>query len=166
MRRKTSTALLALLSASGLGLLAAGPAAAAGDEHMAGGKTLDCEMSFVLDGWSAAYMTAQGNGTVKCSNGKSMPVTLDAKGGGISAGAFKINDGHAKFTDVASIDDVLGDYGMAKAHAGVAKTAQGAVMTNGDVTATLGGTGDGWDLGVGFGRFTIKKAEGMASSQP
>jgi hypothetical protein len=114
-------------------------------------------MQFVLDGWSAAYMTAHGTGTVTCNNGKSMPVTLDVKGGGLSAGAFRIKDGRADFTNAAQIEDVLGNYGAAKAHIGAAKTAQGAVMTNGKVSAAFGGTGDGWDIGIGFEKFTISR---------
>ncbi|MGA9422891.1 MAG: hypothetical protein WBW61_11055 [Rhodanobacteraceae bacterium] len=164
MRFKAMT--LATLSALSLGaamMVSGAIAASQGDAAMGSTtdtKTLDCEMNFVLDGWSAAYLTAQGHGTVKCGNGESMPVTLDAKGGGLTAGAFKINDGHAEFTHVHRITDVLGDYGMAKAHVGAAKTAQGAVMTKGNVTASLGGTGDGWDIGIGFGKFSIKRAGG------
>ncbi|MGA9340894.1 MAG: hypothetical protein WBV61_00995 [Rhodanobacteraceae bacterium] len=163
MRIKMMT--LATLSALGLGAaIVVSDAIAAPQAEAAMGasntKTLDCQMAFVLNGWSAAYLTAQGHGTVKCNNGKTLPVTLDAKGGGLTAGAFKINDGHADFTNVHKITDVLGDYGMAKAHAGAAKTAQGAVMTKGNVTASLGGTGDGWDIGIGFGKFSIKRAGG------
>jgi hypothetical protein len=158
MRSHLSTTFRGILAAT----LAFGGIAAVSGAHAAGtnndgaaGKDLDCQMSFVLDGWSAVYMTAHGHGTVTCGNGKSMPVTLDAKGGGLSAGAFKINDGRAHFTNVTKIEDVLGDYGAAKAHVGAAKTAQGAVMTKGNVSASFGGTGDGWDIGVGFEKFTI-----------
>ena len=30
-------------------------------------------------------------------------------------------------------------------------------MTKGEVSLALSGTGRGWDLGVAFGRFTIKR---------
>jgi hypothetical protein len=160
---------LAMLASLGLCAGALAPSALAGtmdhDAGMKNAKDLDCRMNFVLDGWSAAYMTAEGHGTVTCSNGKSLPVKLDAKGGGLSAGTFKIEDGRARFTHVDNIDDVLGNYGAAKAHIGAAKTAQGAVMTKGDVTASLGGTGNGWDIGLGFEKFTIASA-GEVSKMP
>lgn len=130
------------------------PALAANSDN---GKSMDCEMSFTLSGWSAAYKTAQGNGTVTCGD-KSVPVRIDAKGGGLTVGAYKVNDGQGKFTNVSSMNQIFGDYGMADAHIGAAKSVRGAVMTKGDVTLALSGTGDGWDIGVGFGKFTIKKA--------
>ncbi|NII11642.1 hypothetical protein [Oleiagrimonas sp. C23AA] len=157
MRIKTLS--MALASAVGMAALSAAPAMAAGAKHdpnMANHKQLDCEMSFTLQGWSAIYKTASGKGTVKCSNGQTERVKINAKGGGLTAGTYKINDGHGQFTGVNKISDVNGSYGMADAHAGAAKSARGAVMTNGDTTLSIGGTGNGWDIGVGFGSFTIK----------
>lgn len=152
-----TTKLLCLAVASTLGaglLLSAAPVLAADNA-----QTLNCQMSFTLSGWSAIYKTANGSGTVTCNDGKSLPVTLDAHGGGLTFGKYKINDGHGEFTGVKNIHDVLGDYAMATAHAGVVKSSHAAAMTKGSVSLALSGTGDGWDIGVGFSGFTIKAAK-------
>ena len=52
---------------------------------------------------------------------------------------------------------MLGDYASAEAHAGAVKSAQGQVVTKGEISLALSGTGDGWDLGIAVGKFTIKK---------
>jgi len=52
-----------------------------------------CRMNFSLKGWSALYQTATGTGTITCENGQSAEVTLDVKGGGITAGVTDIEDG-------------------------------------------------------------------------
>jgi hypothetical protein len=151
------TKTLCLVLASSLGLGACSLAAAAQPTPPAP-ATVKCKMSFTLSGWSVLYKTASGSGTVTCSDGSSLPVTIDAKGGGLTVGHYKINDGHGDFTGVDTIRDVLGSYGMATAHVGAAKTVHGAVLSKGDVTLALGGTGNGWDIGVGFEGFTIKAA--------
>ena len=56
-------------------MLAPLAASAAGD--------VKCSMTFTMSGWSAFYKTASGTGTIKCSNGQSAAVKLDAKGGGL-----------------------------------------------------------------------------------
>lgn len=158
MRMKT----LSLAATTALGLVAAAgmqPAMAAPPSH-ATNKQVSCHMKFSLKGWSAIYKTASGTGVVKCSNGQSRKVHLSAKGGGLTAGKYKVNNGHAAFTDVNSINDVFGSYAEASAHAGATKSTRGAVMTKGNVTMTLGGTGSGWDVGVGFGSFSIEPVSG------
>ncbi len=170
MRMKT----LSLTVASVIGAVAmAGvqPAMAQGmsaspqsNTHMSSNnKELDCHMKFTLKGWSAIYKTASGKGTVRCNNGETRKVKLNVKGGGLTAGKYKINNGHAEFTGVKSINDIMGSYASASAHAGATKGAHGAVMTKGNVTMSLGGTGNGWSLGVGLSGFTIKPVG--ASSQ-
>ncbi|MBI4515989.1 MAG: hypothetical protein HY699_09275 [Deltaproteobacteria bacterium] len=42
-----------------------------------GGST-KCTMKYSLAGWSAGYSTASGSGTVKCDNGQSARVSLQA----------------------------------------------------------------------------------------
>lgn len=145
---------LAVASALGAGLLLSAAPALAADNA----QTLTCQMKFTLSGWSAIYSTATGSGTVTCNNGESLPVTLDAKGGGVTVGKYKINDGHGDFTGVMNIHDVLGDYVKATAHAGAVKSAHAAVMSKGSVSLAISGTGNGWDLGVGVEGFTIKAA--------
>ena len=132
-----------------LGASIAGGTAQAGD--------VSCKMRFTMSGWSAFYKRADGTGTVTCSNGQSMAVKLQARGGGLTAGKSTIRNGVGEFSGVQSIDNVLGSYASAEAHAGAVKSAKGQVVTKGEVSLALSGTGEGWDLGIAFGKFTIKK---------
>jgi len=120
-------------------------------------KELDCKMTFSLAGWSAFYKTASGNGTVSCSNGQMLDVRIEAKGGGITFGKSEINDGLGKFSEVYDIEQVLGTYASAGAHAGAVNSAEAQALTKGPVSLALSGKGQGWDLGVAFGKFTISK---------
>lgn len=150
---------LALSAAAtlGIGLLLLAPGARAAND--ADSSAMDCHMTFTLSGWSAIYETASGSGTVTCDDGQSLPVTLDAKGGGLSFGKYKIDDGHGDFTDVTNIRQVLGSYARASAHAGAGESAHASAMTKGNISLALSGQGTGWDIGVGFSGFTIKAAK-------
>ena len=119
---------------------------------------LECRLKFTMSGWSAFYKRADGTGTITCKNGQSMAVKLAARGGGLSAGKSTIRDGHGEFAGVHNIEDVLGSYASAEAHAGAVKSSKAQAMTKGEVSLALSGTGDGWDLGIAFGKFTIKKS--------
>jgi hypothetical protein len=119
--------------------------------------SVDCEMTFTMKGWSAFYKTASGTGTIKCSNGQSMAVKLSAKGGGLTVGKSSIEDGRGEFSDVHNIEEVLGSYIAAEAHAGAVKSAKAQVMTKGEVSLALSGKGRGWDLGIAFGKLTISR---------
>jgi hypothetical protein len=113
---------------------------------------LSCKMNFQLAGWSVFYKTASGSGTIHCSNGQTMNVRLRARGGGLTFGKTRIDDGHGKFTGVYNIHDVLGHYANAEAHAGAENSAAEAqVLTKGNVSLALSGKGSGWNLGVAFG---------------
>lgn len=116
-----------------------------------------CSMSFSMKGWSAIYKTASGTGTIRCSNGQSAAVKLEAKGGGLTVGKSSIENGQGEFTGVKSIDEIFGAYVEAEAHAGAVKSSKASVMTKGEVTLALSGTGRGWDLGIAFGRLTIAR---------
>jgi hypothetical protein len=118
---------------------------------------VDCKLKFTLSGWSAFYKRADGTGTVTCNNGQSMHVKLAARGGGLSVGKSTVRSGVGEFSGVQSINDILGSYASAEAHAGAVKSAQGQVVTKGEISLALSGTGDGWDLGIAVGKFTIKK---------
>lgn len=122
-----------------------------------GEANVDCEMSFSMKGWSAFYKTASGTGTIKCSNGQTLAVKLSAKGGGLTVGKSSIEDGHGEFSAVHNIEEVLGSYIAAEAHAGAVKSAKAQVMTKGEVSLALSGKGRGWDLGVAFGKLTISR---------
>jgi hypothetical protein len=119
---------------------------------------ISCKMHFTLAGWSVFYKTADGEGTIQCDNGHSLHVHLKARGGGLTVGKTKITDGHATFSGVYDIKDILGHYGTAEAHAGVSKSSVKAqVMTKGTVSMALTGKGEGWNVGVAFGDFKISK---------
>jgi hypothetical protein len=116
-----------------------------------------CKLQFTMEGWSVFYKTASGTGTVRCSNGQTMAVKLEARGGGLTVGKSKIENGQGQFSSVASIDELLGTYVAAEAHAGAVKSAKAQVMTKGEVSLALSGTGRGWDLGIAFGSLAISR---------
>jgi len=118
---------------------------------------IKCDMSFRISGWSVFYKESKGTGTIKCSNGQSMSVKLKAQGGGLTVGKSTIDDGHGEFSAVSSISELLGTYASAEAEAGAVKSAKGQVVTKGEVSLALSGTGRGWELGVSFGSFVISK---------
>ena len=113
-------------------------------------------MTFTLKGWSALYQTASGSGTIHCSNGETLHVKLSAKGGGLTVGK-SVETGHGEFSDVESVNELLGAYAAAQAHAGAVKSAQAQVMTKGEVSLALSGKGRGWELGIAFGELKIER---------
>jgi len=141
------SASLAVLLAVG-GLVAA-PAQAAGN--------IACDMTYNLSGWSLIYKTASGTGTIVCENGTRIPVKIKVRGGGLTVGKGKIVDGKGRFTGAYTTSDVLGTYASVGAHAGAVHSGDARVMTKGDVSLALAGTGNGWDLGVDGAAFTITR---------
>ena len=151
-----TASLLVAMAAAGIAAPAAPQAHHSSvSEHSA--PDLDCKLTFSLTGWSLIYKHADGVGRVTCENGRSMPVKISVKGGGLTAGKWHIDHGSGKFTDVHSINDVLGRYAQGGAHAGVVKSAQAQVLTKGTVSLALAGHGEGIDLGVDVGAFTISR---------
>jgi hypothetical protein len=138
-----------LTSVMGAGLLLAAAQSAS--------AAIDCEMDFNMSGWSAFYKTASGSGTIHCNNGQSMKVKIRTKGGGITFGKQRIDNGRGKFSEVNSIKDLLGTYASGGAHAGAVKSSAASVVTKGDVSLALAGTGEGIDIGVDFGKFVISR---------
>lgn len=120
--------------------------------------TIECSMTFSLKGWSAFYKTSKGEGKVTCANGQTLAVQIKSEGGGITFGKSDVKNGTGNFSGVVTIDDVLGSYGYAAAGAAAVKGSAARAMTKGEVSLALAGTGDGWDLGVDVGKFTISKA--------
>lgn len=135
-------------------------AVTAGTPHgvQAAEADLDCKLTFSLTGWSVIYKHAEGHGTVTCENGESMRVNISAKGGGLTVGKSRIDNGTGKFTDVRSIDDVLGTYAQGDASIGAVKSGTAQVLTKGTVSLALAGAGQGVDIGLSVGGFTISKA--------
>lgn len=151
-----SVGLLVVLAAAGCSTT---PAETGGHSSVAerGSPELDCRMTFSLTGWSLLYKHADGVGTVTCENGQSMPVKISVKGGGLTAGKWHVDNGKGTFTDVHTIDDVLGRYVQGGAHAGVVKSGTAQVLTKGTVSMALAGTGQGVDLGIDVGSFIISR---------
>ena len=145
----------ALPVAVALAAALAGATAAFGEDTPA----LECTMTFQLEGWSAIYERADGSGTVRCSDGTSMPVVVHARGAGLTVGKSTIRNGTGKFADVRRISQVPGSYVQGDLHLGVAKSAAAEVLTNGRVSLALAGSGAGYDLGIGIADFTIRAAE-------
>ena len=125
---------------------------------LANEANLDCKLRFSLTGWSAIYKHAEGSGVVNCENGKSIAVKISAKGGGLTVGKSHIDNGTGKFTDVHKIEDVLGTYAQGDASIGAVKSGTAQVLTKGTVSLALAGAGEGVDIGISFGGFTIERA--------
>lgn len=123
------------------------------------GRKLDCTLSFTSEEWSAMYVSSTGTGTVECEDGSSLPVTIRAKGLGITAGKWKITRGKGNFTHVGAIDEVLGSYLSLGADAGVVKSGTAKLLSKGEVTLALAGKGEGFDIGIAVTEFTIARAE-------
>ena len=130
--------------------LAGSPAARADAE-------LDCKLHYQLTGWSLVYKHTTGTGTVTCANGDSMAVKVSAKAVGLTAGKWHIDNGEGRFSDVHRISDVLGKYAQASANAGAVKSAEAQVLSKGSVSLALAGGGEGVNIGVDVGAFTIKR---------
>ncbi|HTI95466.1 MAG TPA: hypothetical protein VL425_03030 [Rudaea sp.] len=126
---------------------------------------LDCKLRFSLSGWSAIYKHAEGRGVVTCADGSSMNVAIEAKGGGLTVGKSHIDGGKGKFSDVRTIDDVLGSYVNGEAHVGVVKSGTAQLLTKGTVSLALAGAGEGVDVGLDVGEMTLKRSERHASEE-
>lgn len=137
-------------------LLCAG-AFAAPQRAAAADADLECKLTFSMTGWSAIFKHADGNGTVTCGNGASMPVHIRVRGGGLTAGKWHIDNGTGTFTDVHRIEDVLGNYAQGEANAGLIKAGTAQVLTKGTVSLALAGVGQGVNLGLSGAKFTISR---------
>ena len=142
--------ILAIAAAASLVALSM-PVASADDNNK------NCDMTYTLKGWSAVYKTAKGEGTITCKSGETAQVELEIKGGGLTFGKSEIYNGKAEISGVSSINDIYGSYAAASAHAGAVKAGDVTVMTKGEVSLALAGTGSGVDVGVDFSKFTISR---------
>lgn len=132
---------------------------AAASAQAAGTAKLDCTLAFKMKGWSALVEVADGTGTVTCADGTSLPVKVRLRGAGATLGRNQVDNGVGKFTDVLKIDDVLGHYAQSDVHVGLVKSAGAQVLTKGTVSLALAGAGEGIDLGIAVGEFTIEAAK-------
>ncbi len=118
-----------------------------------------CTLEFSLSGWSLVYKQMKGEGKISCSNGQTAAVHVSSHGGGFTIGKSDIVDGKGTFSDVKGIDEVFGTYVQARASGSTVKGGQAQVMTKGEISLALSGSGRGWDVGVSIGGFTITKKE-------
>ena len=130
-------------------MLLAAPAAPAGE--------LSCTLRYDMTGVSVFYKHSTGTGTIRCSNGQTLAVKIEAKGGGITFGKSEIHDGVGKFSGVTSIRDTLGGYATGEANAAAGKAVKAQVVTKGPVSLALTGKGRGVEVGVSFGSFIISE---------
>ena len=86
-----------------------------------------------------------------------MKVNIAARGAGLTVGKSHVDSGTGRFSDVHRMSDVLGSYAQAEAHAGVVKSGTAQVLTKGTVSLALAGAGEGVDLGIDVGEFTLSR---------
>jgi hypothetical protein len=121
-------------------------------------RDVSCTLKFSSTQWSVLYEHAEGTGTVTCDNGKKMEVDISAKGVGLTAGKWRIDRATGKFTHVAKLRDVLGNYAALSANVGLVKSGTVQALTNGKVSLVLAGSGDGFDVGVTISQFKIERS--------
>ncbi len=114
-----------------------------------------CEMVFNIKGWSLFVKRARGEGTISCDNGESAEVTIKSLGGGLTIGKSEMIGATGKFTAVRAIGEIFGTFVEAEAHAGATQSGSASVLTKGDISLAVSGTGHGVNLGASIGGFTI-----------
>lgn len=139
----------------GLAILLAGASLTYSGGAQAAGE-ISCRMTFEIHGWSAFYKKADGEGNVTCSNGEHMHVHLRSRGGGLTFGKSSIS-GTGKFSGIFHVSGILGTYVTGGAHAGAVRSGGSTVMTKGNVSLAMTGSGRGWNIGVDFGKLTISR---------
>ncbi len=125
----------------------------------AAASSIDCKLKFNLRGWSALYKHAEGTGVISCDNGRAFNVNIVAVGGGLTVGKYHVDNGTGKFSDVSNVDELFGDYAEGEANAGVVKSGTAQILTKGTSSLALAGAGEGVDIGISFGKFTISRAK-------
>jgi len=118
-----------------------------------------CHMTFDTSGWAVIYKHINGSGRVTCDNGQSAKVVIHVRGAGLTAGKYSIDNGKGEFTKLKDVSEIYGTYVTAGANAGVVKSAEGLVMTKGQVSLAVSGTGRGFNLGVDVSGFEIVRAK-------
>ena len=123
---------------------------------VASAELTSCKMTFNLSGWSLVYKRMKGEGKVTCSNGQRASVLIESHGGGFTAGKSDILDGQGTFSEVKDISEIYGTYAEASAAGSATKGGAAQVMTKGEISLAIAGSGRGWDVGVVLGGLTIK----------
>jgi hypothetical protein len=130
-------------------------------EEGAGGK-IACKMQFRMKGWAAIYESAEGTGTITCSNGETIEVALESKGVGLAAGKAEFSDARGVFSPVERTEELLGTYLGQSGVAAAGKAEGAAAFVKGDVSLAVYGEGEGAGLSSGGARLTIARREGAA----
>lgn len=141
----------------------AGPVAAAGAQERPAGekpRTISCEMTFTMKGWSAIVSKSEGKGLVTCDNGQRADVNLSITGGGLTFGRTQIDEGKGVFSNVTDIGEIFGAYAQAEASAGAVDAVSAQALTKGNVSLAITTKGRGWSLGVSGARFSIERVKG------
>ena len=86
-----------------------------------------------------------------------LPTAPEFRGSGLTVGRTTITDGRGRFTGAYTLNDLLGTYAAAEVHASASRATDAQAMTKGDISLALAGTGRGWSLGIGFGKFVIER---------
>lgn len=145
------------VAATAMGFLLAGLALAfavpAGAQKM-----LSCEMQFSMKGWAVVVTSGRGEGTITCEGGEKIPVTLESKGIGLSAGQADIVEARGVFTGVSKVDDLFGSYASSTRVGGAGSEAGGvARVIKGDVALAIYAKGKGIGISTGIGKLTITR---------
>ena len=117
----------------------------------------NCTLEFSLSGWSLVYKQMKGEGKVSCSNGQSAAVHVSSHGGGFTIGKSDIVDGNGTFSDVKDISEIFGTYVALEGGISATKGGGGQVMTKGEISLAISGSGRGWEAGASLGGFTIER---------
>ncbi|HEY5657295.1 MAG TPA: hypothetical protein VIY27_05860 [Myxococcota bacterium] len=127
-----------------------------GAPGVAEAKFMSCRLDYRAHAWSIFYKNVTGTGAVKCDDGTTARVKLKMHGGGFTFGVSDM-EGTARFAKVRDIGEVFGTYGSLEGHAGLSKSVEGRVMTNGPIWVSQAGKGRGFDLGFAFGGFSVRR---------
>ena len=117
---------------------------------------IKCTMKFDLVWWSFIYKYGEGSGRITCSDGQAANVRIVTHGGGATLGGQKVIGGTGSFSSVADISELYGGYAEADVHAGAGVSADARVVLKSNVTLSLAGSGQGINLGIAFGSFSIQ----------
>ena len=122
-------------------------------------EKIRCKMDFNMKGWAAIVRSAEGSGTITCSNGEKIDVMLGTMGIGLAAGRAEFTDAHGVFSPVERTEDLLGTYVGQTAVAAAGKADAAAAFTKGDVSLAVSAQGEGSGLVSGGGEPTIKRKQ-------
>ena len=114
---------------------------------------VDCQLGFAVGNWLVRSQSGTGVGTLRCSNNDLMIVRIKVGGRGVTAGTRRIDSGHAAFSRVQRIHDLLGTYALREPGPDADVHAQH--LGKDKVSLTLSGK-EGWNPGLTFETMELK----------